>query len=477
MENKGEVNLKKIFCMMGICFLAGLSACTNPAGEVSRGTEENFSAGITDENVDKGNESEGLYTENSDSGEADVQSSKTPKVLIDINGYCPDDEKTVFFVGNEEPGSFRIINTDTREEVYKGAMIATSEQGGNGEVLLKGDFSSLKEEGSYYIEAPHIGRSYTFRIKEDHFDGVYDKLEKAVWEETARSEGVFLYRVQALSWMLNYYEYYEEKEEAALSGEMPDFLKKAEELGETLLEEKPQEMDQKELAFYCAAMAQLYEQVKEYDAREAGKFLKEAENAYKLLEGRRYEEDLDEVWLFYDSAVLYKATGYTRYHNVVKNYLKQQDRRDFFEEDAEEEQLLADEAYVHGAVAYLSTVFSVDIDLCSALMEELADKAESIEEERGGNVFLCASKDQRNRLLADRLYVVAIVEHVVVSKEYVQTLEDGIHYINGCNATGSSFLSEKGVLDKTKDEKGSDAVIGSAYLFVLGEIMESEAVE
>lgn len=475
MENKGEVNLKKIFCMMAICFLVGLSACAHPAGEVSEGTEEHSSAGKMDEGADNG--AEESETDVSYSSQKDVESSKTPKVFIDLNGYCPDDEKTAFFAGNGEPGSFRIINTDTRKEVYKGAMIAASESEVNGEVLLKGDFSALKEEGSYYIEAPHMGRSYTFRIEEDHFDRIYDKLEKAVWDEAARSQGVFLYRAQVLSWMLRYYEYYEEKDEDILSGEMPDFLIKAEELGEELLEQKPGEMGQEESAFYCAAMAQLYEEVKEYDTREAVKFLKEAENVYKLLESRRYEEGFDEVWLFYDSAVLYKATGYAKYHNVVKNYLKQQDGRDFFEKDVEEEQLLKDEAYVHGAVAYLSTEFSVDIDMCSALMEKLADKAESIEEERDENAFLCASSDQRNRLLSDRLYVVAIVEHVVVSKEYVQTLEDGIHYINGCNATGSSFLTEQGILDRTKDKKGSDGAIGGAYLFILGEIMESEAAE
>lgn len=475
MENKGEVILKKKICMMAICFLAGLSACAGPAGEVSEETEENSSAGITDDALENGEEESEDAVSNST--QRDAESSKAPKVFIDLNGYCPDDEKTVFFAGIEEPGSFRIINTDTREEVYKGAMIAAFDSEANGEVLLKGDFSSLKEKGSYYIEAPHIGRSYTFQIKEEHFNEMHDKLEKAVWEESERSDGVFLYRAQVLSWMLRYYEYYEEKEEDALSREMPEFLKKAEELGEDLLAQRPVEMDQAEAAFYCAAMAQLYEEIKGYDTREAGIFLKEAENVYKLIEGRRYEEGFDEVWLFYDSAVLYKATGYARYHNVVKNYLKQHNGRDFFEEDVEEEQLLADEAYVHGAVAYLSTVFHVDIDICSQLMEELADKAESIEEEREENAFLCASRDQRNRLLSDRLYVVAIVEHVVVSKEYVQTLEDGIHYINGCNATGNSFLSEQGVLDRTKDEKGSDAAIGSAYLFILGEILESEAAE
>ena len=56
-------------------------------------------------------------------------------------------------------------------------------------------------------------------------------------------------------------------------------------------------------------------------------------------------------------------------------------------------------------------------------------------------------------------------------------LQDGIHYINGCNETGKSYLTGQGILDAGKDEKGSGAAIGGAYLFVLGEIIESEAEE
>ena len=53
-------------------------------------------------------------------------------------------------------------------------------------------------------------------------------------------------------------------------------------------------------------------------------------------------------------------------------------------------------------------------------------------------------------------------------------MKEGIHYIDGCNETGESFLSREGVLDKSRDEKDSGAAIGGAYLFILGEIMERE---
>lgn len=472
-RNKGEVILKKIICVGAVCFMAGLSACTNTAGDISDERKENVSVESLDENME--NEPEESGTSADGTNGTDAEGSKMPKVLIDLNGYCPDDKKAVYFLGSEDAEDFRIIDGDTREEVYKGAMTVVPDEKIDGKVLLKGDFTPLNEEGNYYIEAPHIGRSYSFEIKDGHFGEIYDTLKTAVREGASDPEVGFLYRTQALFWLLYDYEYYEKED--VLLREMPDFLQQAKSLGDELLEEKPEEMDQGEMAFYCAAMARLYEEIKEYDLREANKFLWEAESVYKLLERRRYEEDFDDVWLFFDGAVLYKATGAVRYHNVIKNYMNQQNGRDFFAEDVKEEQLLADEAYVHGAVAYLSTVSNVDINISSALMKELTDKAESMEEEQEGNAFLCVSRDRRNRLLSDRLFVIAIVEHVVVSKEYVQTMEDGIHYINGCNMTGRSFLSEQGVADKMTDEKGSDAAIGGAYLFILGEIMESEAAK
>jgi hypothetical protein len=385
------------------------------------------------------------------------------KVVVDSNGYAPSDEKTAFFLGTQETGKFSVINADTRKEVYQGTLSVDSEQ--DGKVWLKGKFSAVTDEGTYYIEAEHIGRSYPFTIQDGYFETIAEKLLENVQQGAEDADTAFLDRTQALAWLLRYQEYYGD------NTELPDAITEA---GNALLEDKPEQMDEAKLAFYCGTMAQLSKTVKAYDAREASLFLREAESTYQLLEGRKQEPDFDEVWLFYDSALLYQVTGYAKYHNVIKNYLSTQDSRDFFAEGATTEELLADEAYVYGAIAYLSTVFRVDTNLCSTLMQALTDKAESMEEEHDQNPFLCVSKEREGRLLADRLYVVTIAEHVIVSREYVRILEDGIHYVNGCNETGMSFLSG---MDNTETEQDSDIALEGAYLFILGEIVESEAAE
>lgn len=460
---------KKLFLAVTV-LLAALTACA-PGGSELGDTEDKMNMNREDENGEESPEESGA-----ESAGEEENSTQGPRVFVDLDGYCPGDEKVVYFTGSEEPGSFRIINADTREEVLKGVMGKYPYETESGEILLVGNFSSLREEGTYYIEAPHIGRSYSFSIGEGHYENVEEKLKNAVLEEAGSSSGNFLYRSQALSWILCYYEHYGKAEEEA-EKEIPELLSQAKDIGEKLMEDRPEEADYAELAFYCGAMTRLYEEWKTYDAREAGNFLREAESVYKLLDGRRYEEGFQEVWLFYGSSLLYKATGYGRYHSVVKNYLASQPRWDLFEEGDEERKLLEDEAYIAGSIAYLRTTFTVDANLCAELMDELTEQAGAYVEEHDRNPFSCISVDRRNRLLSDRLYVVAVVESVIVSKEYVQVLEDGIHYINGCNETGKSYLTGRGILDAGKDEKGSGAALGGAYLFILGEITESEAAE
>lgn len=460
--------MKKVVALLTIGFVMCLCACS-ASEQKGLGAD----AGL-DMTIDEIAEEDVYDEEINTSQDGD---SKGQRILIDINGYCPSDEKNVYFLGDEEAGIFYVIDADTKEEVYKGAMTLTEHLTKDGRAILTGNFTAVKEEGYYYIEAPYVGRSYTFEINENHLKNNYKKIAKATWTEVQNSKADYIYRVQTLSWLIRYWEYYGDKPDAVVSGEIPDYVQNLIGAGDQLLEEIPEKMTTEEMAFYCGVMAQLYEVLKPYDARLANPYLREAENVYKQLDMKRYEEGFDQVWLFYDSALLYKATGYTRYGTMVKSYLSANSGRDFFADDATEEELWKDEAYVHGAIAYLNTVFKVDVNLCGILMEELTDKAESIEKEHDSNLFCSVSANRNNRLLSDRLYVVAMIEHVVVSKEYVLILEDGLHYINGCNELGKSFLTNEGVFDEVNDTKGSGAAVGGAYLFILGEIMESEAAE
>lgn len=411
-------------------------------------------------------------SENSQTGQI-----KSPKVLVGLNGYGPDDEKTAFFLDGEEGGAFFVVDAATRETVYTGEMIASGQSTSKGKALLKGDFTAVSKEGTYYIEAPFVGRSYTFGITGDYLEILRENLMEVLQKEAESAEGVYLYRVQTLSWILRCEEFYGEKKAVTVSAQLPEMLNYAKGLGDNLIEKKEEILSPEERAFYCGAMAELYKALKPYDERGARTYLREAEAAYQQLERQQYEAEFDRVWIFYGASALYNATGNVVYHNVFKNYLKDVPERNLFAEGAKEEQIIKDEAYIYGVVAYLTNTYGVDVDLCNRLMEDLLEVTRSIGAEYNDNPYLCVSRDLRNRVLSDRLYTLAVAEYAILSKEYVQIMKEGIHYIDGCNETGVSLLTKEGIWDPDRDEKESGAAISGAYLFVLGEIMERETVE
>lgn len=451
-----------------LCFL--LSACTFSQSQLPQ--EAEVSANGEGEWTDLGESvsASDLYAEKENS-------ARGPKVLIGRSGYGPKEQKQVYVLWEEDEATFYVVNADTKETVYIGTIRSISSASGQDDNLGRGDFSRVQEEGNYYIEVPSLGRSYTFQIKEDYLEDLHDDLLSVIEQEAEEQQDTFLFRVQTLSWMLRYQEYYGEEEEVIVPANIPELLVSAQELGNALIEEKKElaeTMETADMAFYCASMAQLYDAIKLYDIRTANGYLREAETAYTQLDRKKNEADFDAAWQFYAAASLYKATGYARYHNVVKVFLQQRGERELFAAGVSEEQILSDEAYIYGVVAYMTTVKSVDVNLCSALMEELIGSVRVIAEDYSSNDYSCVSSDLRGRILTGRLYMISVAEHVIVSREYVRILEAGIHYIDGGNETGESFVSEAGVLNPGKDQEGSGVALSGAYLFIMKEVMESD---
>lgn len=97
----------------------------------------------------------------------------TPNILIDQLGYMTESTKVAVLKGEEMPEEFYVVNCETGEVVYTGFP----EERGYSEELLEyisyGDFSVLTEPGTYYIEAPVLGRSYSFEIAENVYDDVF----------------------------------------------------------------------------------------------------------------------------------------------------------------------------------------------------------------------------------------------------------------------------------------------------------------
>lgn len=96
----------------------------------------------------------------------------TPGILINQLGYMTESSKIAVFKGKEIPDEFHVVDVESGKTVYTGAV----EEGGYNSRLNEynsyGDFTDLTAPGTYYIEAPILGRSYSFMIA----DNVYDQI-------------------------------------------------------------------------------------------------------------------------------------------------------------------------------------------------------------------------------------------------------------------------------------------------------------
>ncbi len=410
---------------------------------------------------------------------------KKPGVLIDQNGYTQKEKKTVFFVGEKAGDTFSVVNKETNQTVYTGAI--GTKKNGRYSLLGTGDFSKVTENGIYYIETAYLGRSYSFEIKDDCTVKLGKRLEEIIEEKIKSNDGTFLCRVQTMSWLLQNMEFFadsgltEKPEELVLAETMAgslmeEYTEKMQTTQNTAGKEKREIVSNEELASYAALMAQLYRNEKKYNAPDSYSYLKQAEIAYANLEKRQRETDFQPVWQYYAAAELFKSTGNSRYNAAVKNYLKQREQETIFEARMTEEQLGEREAYLFGSLAYMTTSFKVDVDLCSTLMDEWLGEAEKIEASYKSSQFKTTADDSRNRVLVDQLFCLTVAEHVIVSQEYVEIMEDGIHYLGGCNEAGKILIGQAGIFDED-NQKDEAADLAGAYLFVINEIIESEAAE
>ena len=97
----------------------------------------------------------------------------SPNILVNQLGYIRSGTKIAIFCGEEKPSEFYVIEESTGERVFVGRPEDNAAGNENGKQVYYGDFSEVMAEGAYYLEAPLIGKSYSFLIEEDLYDQVF----------------------------------------------------------------------------------------------------------------------------------------------------------------------------------------------------------------------------------------------------------------------------------------------------------------
>lgn len=214
----------------------------------------------------------------------------------------------------------------------------------------------------------------------------------------------------------------------------------------------------------CAAvLAQFSRMYRAVDEKLADACLKAAVKAYTYLEKDAGLND----YTYYAASELYKTTGNLKYSQYILKYRKSEERKRSSRFDRE----------LYGDIAYLTSTYTVELDLCTELMDEMMSRAERIAASAGQDTYLVAMQNGKrdSESILESVFILTIVDHIVTSHEYVGIIENQLDYLFGRNELGVNMVTNKGILRSIKEEETYDLYLQSTLVFILHELIEREA--
>jgi endoglucanase len=185
-----------------------------------------------------------------------------------------------------------------------------------------------------------------------------------------------------------------------------------------------------QFAATLAKFSYLYQTI---DRDFATQCLKASDRAYRY--AQKYLTDISQEEYFYAATELYRATGASSYHTVIKNYLAQNEVTD-----------MENDFVFWGCVTYLSTKQKVDVNLCSEVISVLMQEAEQISyASKNSKLLINADVEQGNSAdMLQSLSRLAVVDHIITNHEYATVLENHLHYLLGRNLESVTYLNDVG---------------------------------
>ena len=113
---------------------------------------------------------------------ADTEEVEVPKVKVNQLGYATGDKKTVIFSDlDEDDTTFQVVNVDTNQSVYDGKISERKINVTANEWNNNGDFTDVKEKGTYKIVTGKGEESYPFAIGDNIYDDAFKSIVKMLY--------------------------------------------------------------------------------------------------------------------------------------------------------------------------------------------------------------------------------------------------------------------------------------------------------
>lgn len=442
--------IRKTVLLLAAAFLTGCAAVKNntDAEESENGSiiEENDESSEVSEKV--GASDNNTISENSETGsnfieEAGAPGSRetepepdcevtenVPGICVNRLGYITKSDKMAVFFGEELPREFHVVRADTEEVVFAGYLRDKGYNEAQQEYNGYGDFSEVQESGTYYIEAPILGKSHSFRIGDDLYQ---DVLKKACSSYDRKPCDM---AVALLAYEMNPDVFTDDTGISESGNEIPDILDEIRYEAEQILQMQDAQTgavsedmngeDAREEA-YAMVLAKFSYLYQYYDTEFATECLKAADRAWAYADLRE-EEDMrapeKDGWKLAAAAELYRASGRQSFHNYISDYFQEYG----YAVEPELPVLL-------GYVTYISTRQPVELSFCREITRVLTESADEAAEETED--LLLENQEGSidgscQELLEDSMYLI-LINHMITSREYEIVAENILHYLMGRN--------------------------------------------
>ncbi len=344
-----------------------------------------------------------------------------PNILVNCLGYQTDSAKEAVVKGKELPEAFYLVDASDNKVVYTGKIQKVTYNTELDSYIGYAVFDEYRVAGEYYVECDVIGRSYTFPIVDDLYNGifqdVYEEMKQECMEGTlSLMDGIML---------LTAYEWYPEIFPDEDGDQIPDVLKVLAEW----MEQYEESSDVSEQALHAAFLAKYSYIYQKYDVKYATTCLQMASSLYNQTQNTMQKD----AECFLALTELYRATGRYSYRNQIQDY------KSYFENNSS---YLEETGYLYGIMTYMVTRQKIDVALCDTFMKNLMGRGEEIAGRYTDIIHPVNARNNGTEEVLQRVEELVFANYVLSSFQYHNMLKDFMDYLCGKNLQSICFYQE-----------------------------------
>lgn len=350
-----------------------------------------------------------------------------PNIMVDAAGYRTEGAKRAAVKGRVLPKDFYLIDAQSGEIVYTRNLEDVQYNAEQGLYSAYADFGDWKQDGIYYLQCEHIGRSYDFALE----TGLYERRFSEICQELIEGCRAQTVTNEDVKRLLLAYEWYEEIFADADVNTIPDVLEAVADWIELTeahnIQEGPSALEGQE-ASYAAVLAKFSYLYQKYDKAYATDCLKRASVVFEQTQSTMQKD----AECFHALTELYRATGSYIYGNQIAEYKTYFQGHSSFTEEM---------GYLQGAMTYVSTRQKVDMELCTIFMDALMTQGEDVSGVYEEMIHPVTARNNGASDLLAHAERLACANYVMNNYRYNHVMEEFLHYLRGRNTQSMDFYA------------------------------------